>query len=104
MLYWLCKKSGTLNSQQLEHSIKRNFGGAQNINPWKIFEESLSKDMYMPKAPVYSDLDDVRNSTLCTDANILCLVANFRRPVPQAPCCMHSMMLLILTVQTKYSS
>lgn len=61
MLYLLCKKSGTLNCQQLEHAIKRNFGGAQNMNPWKIFEESLSKvKMLMPSKPPDTYKEDVR--------------------------------------------
>ena len=44
MLYNMCKKSERHPTwNQLEHAIKRNFGGfdSQELNPFEIFEECL---------------------------------------------------------------
>ena len=42
MLYWMCERSGglSLSATQLEHAIKRNFGGLESItfSPVKIFK------------------------------------------------------------------
>jgi len=43
----MCKVSGShLNWQQLEHAIKRNFGGFQSgeLNPFAVFEDCLRRD------------------------------------------------------------
>ena len=44
MLYWMCEKSGNPPTwPQLEHAIKRNFGGleSEELNPVKIFMDKL---------------------------------------------------------------
>ena len=44
MLYWMCKKSERpLTGLQLQHAIKRNFGGldVDEIDTYGIFEEYL---------------------------------------------------------------
>ena len=44
MLYWMCKKSKRpLTGLQLQHAIKRNFGGldVDEIDTYGIFEEYL---------------------------------------------------------------
>ena len=42
MMYWLCKESGQHpNRQQLEHAIRRNFGGSENVNCMDIFSKFL---------------------------------------------------------------
>ena len=44
MLYWMCEKSGNPPSwPQLEHAIKRNFGGLESdeLDPEKIFMDKL---------------------------------------------------------------
>ena len=44
MLLWLCDKSGEkINSCQLEHVVKRNFGGVEEIDSWKVFKNNLGK-------------------------------------------------------------
>lgn len=52
MLYWISKKSGQINSQQLEHVVKRNFGGghSNDVDTWQVFKEKLGEIMpYVPK-------------------------------------------------------
>ena len=44
MLYWMCEKSGIpITWPQLEHAIKRNFGGleSEDLDPLKIFMDKL---------------------------------------------------------------
>ena len=42
MMYWLCKESGQHpNRQQLEHVIRRNFGGSETVNCMDIFSKYL---------------------------------------------------------------
>ena len=44
MLYWMCHKSNRPpTEQQLEHAIRRNFGGLEqkDLNPLEIFKEHL---------------------------------------------------------------
>lgn len=44
MLYWMCKKSERpLTGLQLQHAIKRNFGGldVEEIDTYGIFKEDL---------------------------------------------------------------
>ena len=42
MLYWMCNNSGgnPLSGRQLEHAIRRNFGGLESdeLNPLKEFQ------------------------------------------------------------------
>lgn len=54
MLLWLCTKSGKINSCQLEHVVKRNFGGTEEIDPWEIFKKELGV------LPTPSTADEVR--------------------------------------------
>ena len=38
MLYWMCDKSQSdPTGRQLEHAIKRNFGGLEEVNAYEIF-------------------------------------------------------------------
>ena len=45
MLYWMCERSGglPLSGPQLEHAIKRNFGGLEsdNFSPEEIFKTAI---------------------------------------------------------------
>ena len=44
MLYWMCEKSGCPPTwPQLEHDIKRNFGGleSKDLDPVKVFMDKL---------------------------------------------------------------
>ena len=44
MLYWMCEQSGIpLTAPQLEHAIKRNFGGLEDeiLNPLDIFRARI---------------------------------------------------------------
>ena len=45
MLYWMCDKSEghPLSGKQLEHAIKRNFGGLESdtLNPVEVFKEAV---------------------------------------------------------------
>ena len=45
MLYWMCNNSSgyTLTGRQLEHAIKRNFGGmeSEKLNPWEEFQKQI---------------------------------------------------------------
>ena len=44
MLYWMCEKSECPpTGPQLEHAIKRNFGGLDSFNSYEIFMNYLSK-------------------------------------------------------------
>ena len=47
MLYNMCNKSERHPTwQQLEHAIKRNFGGfeSEELNPFEVFEEHLVEE------------------------------------------------------------
>ena len=51
MLYWMCKKSGDSPTwPQLEHAIKRNFGGleSEDWDPLKIFKDKLPRTREPP--------------------------------------------------------
>lgn len=40
MLYWMCKKTGQcLTWQQMEHAVRRNFGGEEDFEPITEFEK-----------------------------------------------------------------
>ena len=40
MLYWMCEKSKKPpTGLQLQHAIKRNFGGFENFDTYEIFEQ-----------------------------------------------------------------
>ena len=42
MLYWMCEKSNSPpTGPQLEHAIKRNFGGLDSLNTDEIFKKHL---------------------------------------------------------------
>ena len=42
MLYWMCDKSSRPpTGPQLQHAIKRNFGGLEDFNTYKIFKTYL---------------------------------------------------------------
>ena len=43
MLYWMCDKSAgrPLTWLQLEHAIKRNFGGSPHIDTFAVFERAI---------------------------------------------------------------
>ena len=44
MLYWMCEKSNRPpTGPQLEHAIKRNFGGLDSLNTYEIFKNHLGK-------------------------------------------------------------
>ena len=45
MLYWMCNNASgqPLTGRQLEHAIKRNFGGmeSEKLNPWEEFQKQI---------------------------------------------------------------
>ena len=42
MLYWMCQKSQKPpTGPQLQHAIKRNFGGLEDFDTFKIFKRFL---------------------------------------------------------------
>jgi len=57
MLYNMCKKSERHPTwHQLEHAIKRNFGGfeSQELNPFEIFEEFLKEKHLKVSSDIFS--------------------------------------------------
>ncbi len=51
MLYYMCEKSGLPPTwPQLEHAIKRNFGGleSERLNPFKEFENMIGMTRELP--------------------------------------------------------
>ena len=56
MLYWMCEKSDCpLTGPQLEHAIKRNFGGLDSFNTYEIFKNYLPK---LGKSPHLSNASE----------------------------------------------
>ena len=55
MLYWMCKNSGRpLTSYQLEHAIKRNFSGLEEIDTYEMFKnevKNLEKESDLSNIP-----------------------------------------------------
>ena len=44
MLYWMCEKTQSdPTNKQLEHAIKRNFGGHLKINAFEIFKSKIAR-------------------------------------------------------------
>ena len=42
MLYWMCEKTlSDPTNKQLEHAIKRNFGGHEKVNAFEIFKLNI---------------------------------------------------------------
>ena len=42
MLYWMCEKTQSdPTNKQLEHAIKRNFGGHEKVNAFDIFKLNI---------------------------------------------------------------
>ena len=58
MLYWMCEKSNRRpTGPQLQHAIKRNFGGLEDFNTYEIFKNHLPN---IEKVPELSSVDQVR--------------------------------------------
>uniref|UniRef100_A0A1X7TWB5 RZ-type domain-containing protein n=1 Tax=Amphimedon queenslandica TaxID=400682 RepID=A0A1X7TWB5_AMPQE len=58
MLYWMCKKSGMqLTGPQLQHAIKRNFGGLdlEDIDTYSIFKSHLKNLEHEPDLSLVTD-------------------------------------------------
>lgn len=54
MLYYMCEKSERpLTWPQLEHAIRRNFGGleSRDLNPFREFEKIINMDKKLPVCP-----------------------------------------------------
>ena len=54
MLYYMCDKSGRRpTSRQLEHAIRRNFGGLESDDwsPFQEFEDLIPMDQEIPDVP-----------------------------------------------------
>ena len=42
MLYWMCEKTQSdPTSAELEHAIKRNFGGSEEVHAYEIFRAKI---------------------------------------------------------------
>ena len=42
MLYWMCEKTQSdPTNKQLEHAIKRNFGGHDKVDAFEIFKSNI---------------------------------------------------------------
>ena len=63
MLYWMCKKSGgrPLTWPQMEHAIKRNFGGMKSdkLDPFEEFRTRLNMAEEKPIPENYDDFEEV---------------------------------------------
>ena len=58
MLYWMCEKTNRPPSgPQLQHAIKRNFGGLEDFNTYEIFKNYLPN---IEKVLELSSVDQVR--------------------------------------------
>ena len=58
MLYWMCKKSNMpLSGPQLQHAVKRNFGGLDidEIDTYKIFKHYLKHLDHEPDLSTITD-------------------------------------------------
>jgi len=43
MLYWMCKEAELrLTWHQIEHAVKRNFGGLEQLDPLEVFKSKLN--------------------------------------------------------------
>ena len=56
MLYYMCQKSNHLPTwPQIEHAIKRNFGGLEtkDLNPFREFEKliPINQDLHLSDVP-----------------------------------------------------
>ena len=63
MLYWMCQKSNRPPTElQLEHAIRRNFGGLEQkgLNPLEIFKE------YLPSTGKPADVIDTAGEVCCS--------------------------------------
>ena len=50
MLYWMCEKSNRPpTGPQLQHAIKRNFGGLEDFNTYEIFKNKLPNIEQQPE-------------------------------------------------------
>ncbi|XP_064403130.1 E3 ubiquitin-protein ligase RNF213-like isoform X2 [Halichondria panicea] len=76
MLYWMCEKSGghPLSWLQLNHAIRRNFGGLESkeINPLEEFSKAITD--YFDDNQDFSGLDDKMLSILKPDCSPLGLI------------------------------
>ena len=46
MLYWMCERSQSEpTGDQLEHAIKRNFGGQEEVQAYEIFKSKIPQLM-----------------------------------------------------------
>ena len=63
MLYWMCKKSRgmSLTWPQMEHAIKRNFGGLESkeVDPFEEFRSRLNMAEEEPSRDDYEDIEEV---------------------------------------------
>ena len=42
MLYWMCKEAELkLSWHQIEHAVRRNFGGLEQFDPLKVFRNKV---------------------------------------------------------------
>ena len=63
MLYWMCHKSNRPPTElQLEHAIRRNFGGLEqeDLDPLEIFEQHL------PFSGKQADIDGMTKEVCCS--------------------------------------
>ena len=71
MLYWMCHKSNRPPTElQLEHAIRRNFGGLEQkgLNPLEIFKEHL------PSTGKPADIMDMTEEVCCSCYSFLQLI------------------------------
>ena len=70
MLYWMCKEAElTLTWHQIEHAVKRNFGGFEEFDPLETFRRKV----IMPRTVDMSQHSkQVGMHCIVTTYNILC--------------------------------
>ena len=63
MLYWLCASTGCdPTDRQIEHAVRRNFGGLEELNTYEIFLKHL-KNVPKTKADASNVSLIVRNNS-----------------------------------------
>ena len=58
MLYWMCEKTQSdPTNKQLEHAIKRNFGGHDKVDAFEIFKLNII-ELETESQPITEDMSE----------------------------------------------